>query len=70
MSEFTGVPMDGVQEQQPLRLTSAWTRAHRIATGLEAGPTGIAPLRARGIAVLHLYRETMVAARSVMQTDH
>ena len=51
-------------------LDSAWTRSHRIATGLEAGPIGIAPLRARGIAALLLYRETLVFARPVMQTDH
>lgn len=58
------------QVQEAAGLDSAWTCAHRIATGLEAGPTGITPLRARGIAVLHLYRETLVFARPVMQTDH
>jgi hypothetical protein len=58
------------QVQEAVGLDSGWTRAHRIATGLEAGPTDIAPLRARGIAVLHLYRETLVAASPVMQMDH
>ncbi len=58
------------QVQEAAGLDSAWTRSHRIATGLEAGPTSIAPLGARGIAVLHLYRETFVFARPVMQTDH
>jgi predicted nucleotidyltransferase len=58
------------QVQEAAGLDSAWTRAHRIATGLEAGPTGIAPLRARGIAVLHLYRETLVFAKPVMQAEH
>jgi hypothetical protein len=58
------------QVQEAVGLDSAWTRSHRIATGLEAGPTDIAPLRARGIAVLHLYRETLVFARPVMQTEH
>ena len=58
------------QVQEAAGLDSAWTRSHRIATGLEAGPTSIAPLRARGIAVLHVYRETFVFARPVMQTDH
>jgi len=57
------------QVQEAAGLDSGWTRAHRIATGLEAGPAGIAPLRARGIAVLHLYRETLVFARPVMQTE-
>jgi hypothetical protein len=58
------------QVQEAAGLDSGWTRSHRIATGLEAGPTDIAPLRARGIAVLHLYRETLVFARPVMQTEH
>jgi hypothetical protein len=58
------------QVQEAAGLDSAWTRSHRIATGLEAGPTGIAPLRARGIAVLHLYRETLVFARPLMQDPH
>jgi len=58
------------QVQEAAGLDSAWTGSHRIATGLEAGPTGIAPLRARGIAMLHLYRETLVLVRRVMQTDH
>jgi hypothetical protein len=58
------------QVQEAAGLESAWTRYHRIATGLSAGPKGITPLRARGIAVLHLYRETLVAASPVMQTEH
>jgi predicted nucleotidyltransferase len=58
------------QVQEAAGLDSGWTRSHRIATGLEAGPTDIAPLRSRGIAVLHLYRETLVFARPVMQIEH
>ncbi|GAC1644238.1 MAG: hypothetical protein NVS4B9_36380 [Ktedonobacteraceae bacterium] len=58
------------QVQDTAGLDSAWTRYQRIATGLEAGPPGIAPLRARGIAVLHLYRETLAFARPMMQTEH
>ena len=58
------------QVQEAAGLDSGWTRAHRIATGLEAGPTGLAPLRARGVAVLHLYRETLVFAGPVMQAEH
>jgi len=58
------------QVQEAAGLDSAWTRYHRIATGLEAGPTGIVPLRAQGIAVLHLYRETFAFARPVMQKEH
>jgi predicted nucleotidyltransferase len=58
------------QVQEAAGLDSAWTRAHRIAAGLEAGPTAIAPLQARGIAVLHLHRETLRFARPMMQTEH
>jgi predicted nucleotidyltransferase len=58
------------QVQEAAGLDSAWTRAHRITTGLEAGPISIAPLRARGIAVLHLYHETLVVASPLMQNDH
>jgi hypothetical protein len=58
------------QVQEAAGLDSAWTHYHRIATGLEDGPTSIAPLRARGIAALHLYRETLVFARPVMQPEH
>jgi nucleotidyltransferase-like protein len=58
------------QVQKAVGLDSTWTRFHRIATGIEPGPTGIAPLRARGIAVLHLYRETLLLAKPVMQTEH
>lgn len=58
------------QVQEAAGLDSAWTRYHRIATGLGAGPTDIAPLRAQGIAVLHLYRETFAFAETVMQAEH
>lgn len=58
------------QVQEAAGLDSAWTRYHRIATGLEAGPIDIALLRAQGMAALHLYRETFAFARSVMQAAH
>lgn len=58
------------QVQEATGLDSSWTHYHRIATGLEDGPTGIDPLRARGIAALHLYRETLVFARPVMRFEH
>lgn len=49
---------------------SAWTQYHRIATGLEDGPEGVKPLRARGIAALYLYRETLAIVRPVMRQEH
>jgi hypothetical protein len=58
------------QVQEAAGLDSAWTHYHCIATGLEDGPSDIVPLRARGIAALHLYRETLVLARPVMQDEH
>ena len=58
------------QVQEAAGPDSAWSHSHRIATGLEDGPMNIVPLRARGIAVLHLYHETLVFARPVMQIEH
>jgi hypothetical protein len=58
------------QVQEAVGHDSAWTHYHRIAIGLEAGPAGIALLRASGIAVLYLYCETLVFVRPVMQTEH
>ncbi len=49
---------------------SAWTHYHRMALGLEPGPEGITPLRARGIAALHFYRETLAILRPVMSSEH
>jgi hypothetical protein len=48
---------------------SAWTYNHRIATGLEAGPENIKPIRARGIAALYLYRETLALVKPAMQDE-
>jgi hypothetical protein len=58
------------QVQEAVGRDSAWTRYHRIATDLQVGPTGIVPLRARGIAILYLYRETLMFAQPVIQTEH
>lgn len=67
------ITSDSTYYQQVQEVTgsdSAWTHYHCIATGIEPGPTGIAPLRAQGIAVLHLYRETLALARPIMQPEH
>jgi hypothetical protein len=58
------------QVEEAAGLDSPWTHYHRIAIGLEDGPMSIVPLRARGIAALHLYRETLVFARPVMRSEH
>ncbi len=58
------------QVEEAAGLDSAWTRWHRIATGIVPGPMGIDPLRARGITVLRLYHETFAITKSAMQPDH
>jgi predicted nucleotidyltransferase len=58
------------QVEEAAGSASAWTQYHRIATGLEDGPEGVKPLRARGIAALYLYRETLAIVRPVMRQEH
>lgn len=48
---------------------SAWTRYHRLTLGLEPTPDGIAPVRARGIAALRFYDETLALLRPVMDDE-
>lgn len=48
---------------------SLWTHYHRIAIGLESGPEGIEPIRARGIVALHFYRETLEILRPAMSGE-
>lgn len=57
------------QVEEAAGSASSWTYYHRIVRGLEAGPMSIRPLRARGLAVLHLYRETLALVRSVMYAE-
>lgn len=58
------------QVQEAAGLESAWTRYHRLAAGVDAAPGDDRPVKTRGIAVLCLYRETLVLLRTVMQIDH
>lgn len=48
---------------------SAWTRYHRVAIGLEPGPEGTEPIRARGIAALHFYQEALEILRPAMSGE-
>ena len=48
---------------------SAWTYYHRLALGLKPGMEGIPPVRARGIAALHFYRETFALLRPIMDAE-
>lgn len=58
------------QVEEMVGHNSTWTSLHRITTGVEAGPQDIRPVRARGIAVLHLYRETIELMRAIMKKEH
>ena len=58
------------QVQEAAGLESAWTRYHRLAAGVDAAPGDDRPVKTRGIAVLCLYRETLVLLRTAMQIDH
>jgi hypothetical protein len=49
---------------------TAWTRYHRRALGLEIGPARLAPATARGIAALHLYRETAYLLMPILEPEH
>jgi hypothetical protein len=46
------------QVEESISLDSAWTRYHKIDAGVDAGPAGMSPTVARGIAALKLYQET------------
>ena len=58
------------QVQDAVGQGSAWTRWHRLAGGFEPGPPHISPVRAQGIAGLHLYEETVGLVRHVLRTSH
>lgn len=58
------------QVEEAAGYDSAWTHYHRVAVGLAPGPEGITPIRARGIAALHFYRETLTILRPVMNGKH
>lgn len=57
------------QVEEAIGPDSAWTRYHRLALGLAEGPAMIRPFRARGLAVLFLYRETLPLVRPAMQPE-
>jgi hypothetical protein len=53
------------QVQDTVGLDSAWTRYHRLATGVD-----LVPIETRGIATLNLYREAVELLRTTMHPDH
>src|SRR5262249_27326143 len=56
--------------QQAVGPQTPWTLQHRRALGLELAPRRLAPATARGIAGLHLYRETAYLLMSALQPEH
>src|SRR6266487_49488 len=58
------------QVQETMGLVSAWTRYHRLASGVDVVAADDRPVMARGIAALCLYRETIALLRTVMHPDH
>src|SRR5947208_11113228 len=58
------------QVQEAIGLDSAWTRYHRLASGVDVVAADDKPVRTRGIAALNLYRETFALLRPTMHSDH
>jgi len=58
------------QVQEAIELDSAWTRYHRLASGVDVVAADDRPVRMRGIAALNLYRETIALLRPAMHSDH
>ncbi|HEV8192044.1 MAG TPA: hypothetical protein VGP82_11255, partial [Ktedonobacterales bacterium] len=58
------------QVQQAVGPETPWTAQHRRALGLEIGPARLAPATARGIAGLHLYRETAYLLMPILKAEH
>jgi Nucleotidyltransferase domain len=56
--------------QQVVGPDSPWTAQHRRALGLDIGPARLAPATARGIAGLHLYRETAYLLMPILKPEH
>lgn len=58
------------QVQEAVGLDSAWTHYHRLAAGLEIGPTDMPPVKVQGIAWLHLYAEMVKLFRPIFRPAH
>jgi hypothetical protein len=58
------------QVQQAAGMDSAWTRAHRLAAGLDYGAPDRPPAVVRGLAALQLYQETVTLLRTILCPEH
>lgn len=59
-----------LQVQDAVGLDSAWTRYHRRAAGIDVGLVPMPPIKARGIALLHLYCEMVDLFQPTMLQPH
>jgi hypothetical protein len=58
------------QVQDAAGPNSAWTRYFRLAAAFDLGPASLTPAEVRGIAALHLYRETARLLRHILLPEH
>ena len=58
------------QAQESVGQDSDWTRYHRLLAGVGEGAAKAAPVKARAVAVLRLYRETLKLLRTIMDPEH
>lgn len=58
------------QVQDALGQDSPWTRAFRLAAGLDHGPTDLSPAVAHALAALSLYRESVALTRTILPQRH
>jgi predicted nucleotidyltransferase len=58
------------QVQAAVGRASAWTRHHRLVAGVDVGQSDITSVRARAVAALVLYRETVALLQFIMRPDH
>ncbi|MEO7003027.1 MAG: nucleotidyltransferase domain-containing protein [Ktedonobacterales bacterium] len=57
------------QAQAAVGPTSEWTRLHRFIVGFDPLPAGETPARARGLAALALYRESVALLQPIIRPD-
>ncbi|MDQ2885607.1 MAG: nucleotidyltransferase domain-containing protein [Chloroflexota bacterium] len=59
-----------LQVQTSVGIASVWSRYHRIVAGIDELPASVSSIKVRAVAALHLYQETAMLLRPVLQPDH
>jgi len=59
-----------LQVQVSVGAASVWARYHRIVAGIDELPASVSPIKVRAVAALHLYQETAILLRPILQPDH